>query len=44
VFSYTHWDLDYAKAARECGVELSLCDAVAVVNEWIERIHAAEQL
>lgn len=40
--AHSHWPGDFARAATDGGVTLSLAEAVAAVNEWITEIAAAE--
>jgi hypothetical protein len=41
VVAHPGWDMAYAKGAEEAGLELSLEEAIVVVNEWIAEIAAA---
>lgn len=38
--AYSHWTVDYARAAESAGVGLSLGDAVDQVNAWLDEIEA----
>lgn len=41
--AHAHWQRDYARAAEDGGVELSLTEGVAVVNAWIAELAAAAE-
>src|SRR5699024_5435014 len=41
VNGYAHWRGDYARAAASGGIDLSLDDATAAINEWIAGIDSA---
>lgn len=38
VKGHAHWSDDYARAAKSAGIDLSLDEAVAVVNAWIDEV------
>ena len=42
VVAYPHWQTDYEDAARSAGLDLSLEEAVAIVNEWLEQLGVAD--
>lgn len=41
VITYPHWHRDYASAAAEVGIDLSLAEAAEQLNEWIFAIDSA---
>lgn len=38
ITSYPHWVSDYQEAARGCGLELPMEDAISIVNAWISEV------
>lgn len=40
--AYPHWPNDYEQAAASCCVEVSLEDAVGLINAWIQNIASCE--
>ena len=41
VVRYDHWEKDHAKAASECGLTMTLDEAVVTINAWIAQIDKA---
>lgn len=41
VVAYSHWHSDYASAAAEVGIDITLDDAAEQLNEWIAAIDEA---
>ena len=42
VVAHDHWAADYADAAAKGGLEISLSEAVAHVQAWVDEIDSAE--
>ena len=42
VIAYPHWQTDYEDAAKSAGLNLSLGEAVAIINEWLEQLGVAD--
>lgn len=43
ITAHAHWDGDYARAAASGGIALSLDEAVAQLNSWIEAVARVQQ-
>ena len=41
VQSHPHWPDDYARAAGDAGLNVTLDDAIAELNDWIDKLNAA---